>query len=617
MKRVYSFAVFCLLMSLAAAFGPEAYAQSSRGLAIPGERLPRELAEMAPKDFFIPSTEKKVGVVHALEGSVVIIHGKTREAYFGAAGDEIYESDALTTLADSRCRVRFVDEDVVTMAAETEFSVESFEDQRSEGKKSSFFRMLKGKAMFYAMRLFRYRETRLTLATPTATIGVRGTKFGAHVYFENDKVAGGGVLVADAGNEIAPYLAQAGGGRSFTDCFSEDGVLNVNGQAVPPGQMYSGRTGQVIPTPPGVLQMFRLQTQIAGVGGGTSQGQASPGSGSEGGDSVPGGAPGSLIGTPAAVADIQSNLTSVVQLQTGKQTELVEEKKLLAKETKELTGPLYGYFSVLLIKGASSAGPFSVYDAFLSSDDSNNFYRPSETDPNLNTTAYAVVNTGGAGGGDYLKVTGSPAPDQGQARLEAVTDATDQIDIEWNKVYLGHNSYTQWGYWEAKEAADFTHLNGNYYRLVTDKIWFLEGNYVTKAADMPASGSYAYSGGAHGVYQGPTGGGYANLSGSFNCQVNFGSGSVQNFNLNVADTNGSNRVIITQSTDVTLNRNANGNSFSFNGSSGSASINMSAATFRVNGSVFGPQAQEIGGGWGAVNTGTGEGASGVFAGTKQ
>ena len=114
---------------------------------------------------------------------MVVIHRAAKGAYFGREGDTIYEDDSLNTLADSRCRVKFFDEDVVTMAAETEFSVDSFEDQRKAGKKRSLFSMVKGKAMFYAMRLFRYKETRYRLKTPTVTVGVRGTKFGAHVYW--------------------------------------------------------------------------------------------------------------------------------------------------------------------------------------------------------------------------------------------------------------------------------------------------------------------------------------------------------------------------------------------------------------------------------------------------
>jgi hypothetical protein len=126
----------------------DASAQPGRRLGVPPDSLPKELRDLAPKGSFVPSSQKRVGVIHALEGKVVVIHKTTREAYFGAEGDPIFENDSLNTLTDSRCRVRMLDEDVITMAPETEFSVESFLDQREEGKKRSLFSMAKGKAMF-------------------------------------------------------------------------------------------------------------------------------------------------------------------------------------------------------------------------------------------------------------------------------------------------------------------------------------------------------------------------------------------------------------------------------------------------------------------------------------
>ena len=246
-----------LFVGLAFLLG-DAFAQTGRGGGVPLDALPKELRDLSPSDSFVSSSRKRVGVIHALEGRVIVIHKLDKQAYFGAEGDPVFEKDSLNTLADSRCRIRMLDEDVITMAPETEFSVETFLDQREEGKRSSFFSMAKGKAMFYAMRLFRYKDTRFTLNTPTVTVGVRGTKFGAHVYRIGDEKAARPVHVADSGQEIGLYLAQAqGAGRSFTDCHSEDGVLDVNGKTVLPGRCTKGDTAQVIPTPPNVIRAFR------------------------------------------------------------------------------------------------------------------------------------------------------------------------------------------------------------------------------------------------------------------------------------------------------------------------------------------------------------------------
>ena len=49
--------------------------------------------------------------------------------------------------------------------------------------------MLRGKVMFYAVRLFKYRTASMSVKTPTAVVGVRGTKFGVEVRMMGADVA--------------------------------------------------------------------------------------------------------------------------------------------------------------------------------------------------------------------------------------------------------------------------------------------------------------------------------------------------------------------------------------------------------------------------------------------
>ena len=96
----------------------------------PVQELPSELKKLDIKGSYISSSFKRAGRIHALTGSVVVVHKATKEAYFGRKGDYIHENDSLHTLAESRCRIKFFNEDIVTMAKETEFSVDSFQDDR-------------------------------------------------------------------------------------------------------------------------------------------------------------------------------------------------------------------------------------------------------------------------------------------------------------------------------------------------------------------------------------------------------------------------------------------------------------------------------------------------------
>ena len=294
MRHPLKFGSFLLLLFLLCC--PIAvFPQTNRGMGVPSESLPDELRGLAPRDYFIPSSLKKVGSIHRLEGNVVVIHSTDRQAYFGAQGDPVYEKDTLVTLDRSKCRIRFVDEDVVTMAPQTEFRVDSLEDERENGRKSSFFRLLKGKVAVYALRLFRYRDIRFALATPTNAIGVRGTKFGVHVYLVEDQ--GGGPL------------------RPVTDCFCEQGLVDVDGRLVAPGQMFEGRTGRVIPTPPEVIRSFRDATEF----GSEDKKDQTPGAG-ERTPSTP-----SFNAFPGA--EIQDDITSTIQSQTGRSPEQSPQQK--------------------------------------------------------------------------------------------------------------------------------------------------------------------------------------------------------------------------------------------------------------------------------------------------
>jgi len=136
-----------LILSLTLA-GTNLYAQADRGAGVPAEVLPEELKGLEIKDQFVSTSLKGVGVIHALNGNMVVVHKATKEAYFGMAGDTIYEDDSLNTLADSRCRVKFFDEDVVTMAAETEFSGIATKIRERRVKRDPFSAWSRGRRCF-------------------------------------------------------------------------------------------------------------------------------------------------------------------------------------------------------------------------------------------------------------------------------------------------------------------------------------------------------------------------------------------------------------------------------------------------------------------------------------
>lgn len=144
--------------------------------------LPPELENLQISNEFIPSQSMKIGLVRLIKGSgkLIVVHRPGKEAYHAREGNPVYEKDALYTL-DCRCRIEMKDKNVVFMAPETHLDVEKVSTSFFAGKKESLFAITRGKAVIYGLRLFGYRYLKLTLKTPHAIVGVRGTKFGAEI----------------------------------------------------------------------------------------------------------------------------------------------------------------------------------------------------------------------------------------------------------------------------------------------------------------------------------------------------------------------------------------------------------------------------------------------------
>ena len=149
----------------------------------PSNALPAELMELEIRDRFIKSSLEEVGAITTItgKGKLAVVHRADQTAYYANEGDPIYENDALYSLTDCRCRLGFKDKNVVIMAPDTHLDIDEVSASIIKGKKKSIFGMTKGKAIFYALRLFRYKEMSLQLETPNASIGVRGTKFGTEI----------------------------------------------------------------------------------------------------------------------------------------------------------------------------------------------------------------------------------------------------------------------------------------------------------------------------------------------------------------------------------------------------------------------------------------------------
>jgi hypothetical protein len=188
-------------------------ASSDRGNVAPSQILPADLQAIDIKDFFLPAQGQPVGHISTIVGHMVVLREGTNQAYFAAKGDAIYQQDSFITLQGSRCRIKFTTQDVVTMAENTRITVQALVDDRKAKQKKSLLSMLRGKAMFYVVRLFKYRRTEASVTTPTAVCGVRGTQFGIEIQGSGgNRAQAVPVYLADASGGTWPLLARASSG---------------------------------------------------------------------------------------------------------------------------------------------------------------------------------------------------------------------------------------------------------------------------------------------------------------------------------------------------------------------------------------------------------------------
>ena len=143
---------------------------------------------------------------------MVVLHKDSGDAYYAALGDKLYQHDTIITLDNSRCRLRFINADVIAMAPKTKISIDELIDDRKERKKKSAINMFYGKAMFYIVKLLRHKKVEAKVKTSTAICGLRGTRFSVEIYKGKKKSAQGSLI----------YVADT---RGYPDVLSDAGIL--------------------------------------------------------------------------------------------------------------------------------------------------------------------------------------------------------------------------------------------------------------------------------------------------------------------------------------------------------------------------------------------------------
>ncbi len=99
-----------------------------------------------------------------------------------APKSKVEAGDLLATATDTYARVKFTDGGEVTLRPNTQLRIESFTfEQNASGKDSAIFSLLKGGLRTITGLVGKRKPNSYEMRTTIATIGIRGTQFGAQL----------------------------------------------------------------------------------------------------------------------------------------------------------------------------------------------------------------------------------------------------------------------------------------------------------------------------------------------------------------------------------------------------------------------------------------------------
>jgi hypothetical protein len=118
-----------------------------------------------------PAADEPIGNVATLTGSATVTRNNASTPL--KSKDDIFLNDVLQTLANSTLGVTFNDSTTFNLTANARITVDSFVYEDGGKQNAALFNVAKGTVAFVAAALAKSGD--MTISTPTATLGIRGT----------------------------------------------------------------------------------------------------------------------------------------------------------------------------------------------------------------------------------------------------------------------------------------------------------------------------------------------------------------------------------------------------------------------------------------------------------
>jgi hypothetical protein len=123
--------------------------------------------------------DKRIGTIKLLDGLVTITHGQL--TFAASIGGAIYQDDLLRTYWDGQLGVTFKDNTRISLGPSSRLTVTQFVFVPAQQQYGFILLLIDGTMQYLSGLTAKLAPDAMKIETPTATIGVRGTRFLARV----------------------------------------------------------------------------------------------------------------------------------------------------------------------------------------------------------------------------------------------------------------------------------------------------------------------------------------------------------------------------------------------------------------------------------------------------
>jgi hypothetical protein len=119
--------------------------------------------------------DNPAGIVKTVKGAASVVHQE--KAVPATGGQRVFKGDVVRTGPDGSLGIVFEDDTLLSLGPNSEVVIDEYVFAPAQGNMSIATRMMKGTASYLSGIIAKLSPQSVKFETPTATLGIRGTRF--------------------------------------------------------------------------------------------------------------------------------------------------------------------------------------------------------------------------------------------------------------------------------------------------------------------------------------------------------------------------------------------------------------------------------------------------------